>query len=421
MRLSLTRKTVSTALMMFALLGAACAPAASQPTAAPAKPTEKPAEKAAPKAPEAAATQPPVFAPKPAEKAAPAAKDAPKVDASKMAEYFSGKTIELYIGYAPGGGYDIRGRIFAEFFQRHVPGNPKVAIQNMAGGGGLQATRHVMRARPDGLSMVTIPSGVFLLELLGEKQEGFDINQPLKLGNYEVPAAAYTPVWARTELATTWDQIVEAGKRGQVFKYGAPAVGNSQALAGEWLSIVGAPVKMVYGYGGSNEVMAAIDRKEIDLQSSDDFAETPEASMPRAQIAFPEWLTGSPKFLTPVLATRNRIPQAWMDPWGYKSPPLVTEAVESTQLQKDAYTLAFAVREAVDPLSLPPGVPDDVYQALKQAMMAVCADPGFVSAMKERGFDGGYRSPEELDTNLTKLRDAPKETVDIVRRMYAGS
>ncbi|MFN0070569.1 MAG: hypothetical protein ACKVVP_03640 [Chloroflexota bacterium] len=400
------------------LITAACA----SPAAAPAKPTAAPptAAAAAPAKPaDAAKDAPKTEAAKPAP---PAAKDAPAkpvtaVDTAKIAEHFGGKTIDLYIGYAPGGGYDIRGRIFAEFFQRHLPGNPKVAIQNMAGGGGLQATRHVMRAKPDGLSMVTIPSGVFLLDLLGEKQEGFDRKQPLMLGNYEVAADAYTPLWVRTELGTSWAEVV---KRGQPLKYGAPAVGNSQALAGEWLSIVGAPVKMVYGYGGSNELLAAMDRKEVDLMAVDDLAETTEASLPRSTKAFPEWFTTTPKYITPLLATRTAIPQAWATPFGWTSPPQILDVVDSTPLQKDAYKLAYAVREAVDPLSLPQGVPDDIYRAMQQAMIETCKDPEFVKAMKDRGFDGGYRAPEEIGETLNRLAASPPEVVEILRKMYIG-
>jgi hypothetical protein len=275
-----------------------------------------------------------------------------------------------------------------------------------------------MRQKPDGLSMVTIPSGVFLLDLLGEKQEGFDRKQPLLLGNYEVAADAYTPLWVRTEMGATWEEIV---KRGVPLKYGAPAVGNSQALAGEWLSIVGAPVKVVYGYGGSNELLAAIDRKEVDLMAVDDLAEDPEASLPRSKQAFPEWFTTNPKYITPVLATRTAIPQAWATPFGWTSPPQILDAVQSTALQKDAYKLAFAVREAVDPLSLPPGVSDDVYQALQQAMIATCNDPEYKKAMKDRTFDGGFRSPEEIQTTLNKLAESPPEVVEILRKMYIGN
>jgi tripartite-type tricarboxylate transporter receptor subunit TctC len=406
--------------MVLALICAgllACTPAA--PAAPPA-----PAATTAPTV--AAKAGPPTSAP--AAPTAAAAKTAPVADAkpvaaadpARMKAYFEGKTVELYIGYAPGGGIDIRARLFAEFFGRHIPGNPRVTVVNLAGGGGLTAARQVMRAKPDGLTLVVIPAGVFISELLGEDQEGFEVSQPVKLGNYEPVAEEYTTIMVRTELATTWEQMVAAGKQGRKFKLGAPAIGNSQALAGEWLSAVGAPIEVVYGYGGGSEVLAAVDRKELDLYATDQPAPTREASFIRMQENFPEWLQQEPKFVTPVLSTRAKGPQAWFDPFGYTAPPTVLEAVESTQAQKDAYRLAFQVREGVDPVSLPPGVPDDVRETLKQAVRDAAEDPGFKAAMEQRGFRGGYRTPEEQDEGLTGLQKAPKEVVDIVRRMYLG-
>src|SRR5258708_8647874 len=44
---------------------------------------------------------------------------------------FSGKTIRLYIGTGPGGGYDTYGRLVARHIGRHIPGNPAVVAQNM--------------------------------------------------------------------------------------------------------------------------------------------------------------------------------------------------------------------------------------------------------------------------------------------------
>jgi hypothetical protein len=207
-------RLVAVTVLSAVLIG--CAPAAS-PTSAPA-PTSKPAAPAA-----AATTAPaakPTEAPKPA---APAAPEAAKPDPAKMRAYFEGKTIELYIGYAAGGGYDIRGRIFAEFFPKYMPGNPKVAVVNLPGAGGLQATREVMRSRPDGLKMVIVPAGIYINELLGDDQEGFEVSQPLKLGNYEVVADDYTTLQVRSEIATTWDQIAAAGRSGKKFKYGRVA------------------------------------------------------------------------------------------------------------------------------------------------------------------------------------------------------
>lgn len=342
------------------------------------------------------------------------------IDVAQMTDYFKGKTIDLFVGYGPGGGYDIKARLFVDYFSKYIPGHPQVVVQNLEGGGGLQATRQVMRAKPDGLTMVVIPSGLFVNELLGVNQEGFSGSEPLKLGDYETNANQYTVMFARSDTATSWQQIVDEGKTGKRFKYGAPAVGNTQAMSGEWLAAVGAPIDMVYGYGGSNELLSAIDRHEVDLYNTDAPAETKEASFIRIQQAYPEWLTSNPKYVTPVMSTRVSAPQAWFDPFGWQAPPNIMDVVSATPDQKAAYNLAFAVREAFDPLSLPKGVPDDIYQTLEQAMRQAAEDPEFKAAMTQRGFTGGYRSPEDMDAGLKGLESASPETLAVVKRMYTG-
>jgi tripartite-type tricarboxylate transporter receptor subunit TctC len=349
-----------------------------------------------------------------------ASKEAVKVDTAKMAEYFKDKTLQLFIGYGPGGGYDIRGRIFVEYFSKYIPGNPQVVVQNLDGGGGLQATRQVMRSKPDGLTLVTIPSGLFVNELLGVKQEGFSIDEPMKLGNYETAANSYTVMLARTSVVTSWQQVIDEGKQGKRFKYGAPAVGNTQAMTGEWLVAIGAPIDMVYGYGGSNELLSAIDRGEVELYNTDAPAETAEASFTRIQQAYPEWLKSEPKFVTPILSTRVSAPQAWFDPFGWKAPPNIMDVVQATQAQKDGYSLAYKVREAFDPISVPKGTPPDIFQTLKDATRQAAEDPAFKAAMAKRGFEGGYRSPEDMDEGLKALQGATPETLSVVRRMYTG-
>jgi hypothetical protein len=53
---------------------------------------------------------------------------------------FSGKTIRLYIGTGPGGGYDTYGRLVARHIGRQLPGNPAVLPQNMPGASSLTLT-----------------------------------------------------------------------------------------------------------------------------------------------------------------------------------------------------------------------------------------------------------------------------------------
>ena len=54
----------------------------------------------------------------------------------------------MIIGYGPGGGYDIYGRLAAEFLGRHIPGNPTIVAVNMPGGGSQKAIEFLYQVAP---------------------------------------------------------------------------------------------------------------------------------------------------------------------------------------------------------------------------------------------------------------------------------
>src|SRR4026207_670682 len=51
--------------------------------------------------------------------------------------YYQGKTGTFFINFSAGGPTDIEGRIVARHLAKHIPGNPTIIVQNMAGGGGV--------------------------------------------------------------------------------------------------------------------------------------------------------------------------------------------------------------------------------------------------------------------------------------------
>ena len=78
---------------------------------------------------------------------------APPAGADPVADFYKGRTLRIVIGYAPGGGYDIYGRLFAEMFGRYLPGNPSIVAQNMEGAGSFLAARYLYNVAPqDGTS-----------------------------------------------------------------------------------------------------------------------------------------------------------------------------------------------------------------------------------------------------------------------------
>ena len=77
--------------------------------------------------------------------------------AQSVEQFFKGKVINLYIGFAPGGTYDYYSRLFARFAGKHIPGNPTIVPQNMPGAGSFQAANFLYAVAPkDGTALAMI-------------------------------------------------------------------------------------------------------------------------------------------------------------------------------------------------------------------------------------------------------------------------
>ena len=91
--------------------------------------------------------------------------------ADPVADFYSGKTVQLAIGYAPGGGYDIYARTLARHMGRHIPGNPAIVVQNMPGAGSIKAANFLYNIAPkDGTAFGGFSRGAFLDPLLGRSE-----------------------------------------------------------------------------------------------------------------------------------------------------------------------------------------------------------------------------------------------------------
>ena len=75
---------------------------------------------------------------------------APSGRAQSVADFYKGKTIDLYIGYSVGGAYDLYARQLARHMGKHIPGNPNVVPKNMEGAGKLAAGELALQRRPEG-------------------------------------------------------------------------------------------------------------------------------------------------------------------------------------------------------------------------------------------------------------------------------
>src|SRR5258708_3541160 len=95
--------------------------------------------------------------------------------AQAPAEFYRGRSIDLYIGTSVGGGYDAYGRMLARHMSKYMPGNPAVVPKNMEGGGGMRLANFLNNAAPkDGTAFAVFNRGIAFDPLLGNRTAQFE-------------------------------------------------------------------------------------------------------------------------------------------------------------------------------------------------------------------------------------------------------
>ena len=122
-------------------------------------------------------------------------------------DFFKGRTIDLYIGYSVGGGYDVYARMIARHMGRHIPGNPTVIPKNMEGAGSIRLANWLYNVAPrDGTAFGTVSRGAPFDPLLGSPATQFDAREFNWIGsaNNEVSVCV---AWHATRIATFQDLL----------------------------------------------------------------------------------------------------------------------------------------------------------------------------------------------------------------------
>src|SRR5687768_15066922 len=198
--------------------------------------------------------------------------------AFSQALFYQDKTIAVVLGGPPGGSADLRTRAVANFWRKHIPGNPTITIQHMGAGGGRQAANHVYRgARPDGLTVGSMGAALVANAVLGEPGVQYDIDKLIYLGTPD-SAQHYVFLTHREAGLSTIDKLRAASG----VRIGAQSVGHPIYITGRlYAYLLGLKEpRFVTGYTGP-EIDIALFKREIDARVT-----TGESIVRRS----PEWL-----------------------------------------------------------------------------------------------------------------------------------
>src|SRR5205823_5751395 len=107
------------------------------------------------------------------------------------AEFYSGRSIALLVGFGPGGGYDTYARVLARHLGKHIPGLPTLVVQNMPGAGGLAAANFLYNvAAADGATLAMFGPFNALEPLFGNSSARFDPTKFTWIGKMDIDAGA---------------------------------------------------------------------------------------------------------------------------------------------------------------------------------------------------------------------------------------
>jgi tripartite-type tricarboxylate transporter receptor subunit TctC len=309
--------------------------------------------------------------------------------------FYEGKTIKMIVSSGPGGGTDTAARLVSRFISKYIPGNPKIAVQNMPGGGGTIANNYfASEAKPDGLTIMQDSSSGISNFVRGGPNIKYDPRKFRILGGIARPG---TVLMIRKEAQP---RLLDRNAKPAV-------VGDTDGIR-NWVAMtvwgaeyIGWNLRWIYGYPGSRELQLAIRQGEIDVWATSN-AKLVKDLQREGVVELVvtedndrrEDFPGVPTFFE-VLGEKKPKGVAWQ-----------------------AYRAWAGAPELDKFLVAPEGTPDHLVKILREAFLKVMKDPE-VDKEGDKFFGDGWKphGAEKIEAVINEAVDIPKEAKDFITKM----
>lgn len=269
-------------------------------------------------------------------------------EATEAKSTFPEKEIKLIVPYSPGGGYDTAARMLAPYWEKYLPNNAKVIVENEPGGNGNVALGQLTKTDPDGYSvgLINLP-GHFVNQVLGTAS--YDLTKFSYIGN--ITKTTYVAATSKNSGFTTLDDL----KGAKEVISGITNISSTDGL-GVLLSAksLGINVKTI-NHKGSTEAVLSATRGDVD------WVQFPYESL------LPSFDGGD---LQPLwVYSEERLPEL-------PDVPTIKELGHENLLDSIAMYRVIAA---------PPGTPDEVLTILRDSFMKAVNDEEFKQKFEESG------------------------------------
>jgi len=299
---------------------------------------------------------------------------------------FKGQTVTVVVPSGSGGTFHVYGQLVQRHLGRHIPGKPKMILQNRPGAGGAKAASYMMNAAPkDGTVIAEMAPGTLTDPMM--RKVSFDATKFQYLGS--IAARTYTfAVWHTVPVKTIQDAM-----RTQV------TIGNTGAASAGYTFptfanyALGTKFKIISGYKGGGEINLAIERGEV--QGRGNFYSGYTGVRP-------EWISG--KKIRILLALGPKRPEV-------EAIPHIRDLLK-TQQDREMYEVLEVNLNIGQAFYVPPRVPRDRADALRTAFSAMLKDPELLADAAKRRVPITPVSPEGIAQLIDRVKVIPKPSVD---------
>jgi tripartite-type tricarboxylate transporter receptor subunit TctC len=319
---------------------------------------------------------------------------ATRAQVQPVADFYRGKMLRMIIGYGPAGGYDIYGRLVAEFLPRHLPGNPTIVTQNMPGAGSFVAAKYLYEVAPKDGTVLGSLAQTLALDSMTNTNARLDVAKMPYIGR------VVTNIDAGVALSKAGIKSFE-DLRAKQYNVGASGGGSTTVLFPTALkTYAGAQFKLIRGYSGTSDILLAMERGEVDIVGA--------YGIPAILASHAGWVYGGEAtILYQAALKRHRL---------LANVPTLPELAQSEEGRAVLHAAA-STGEIGRSILTTPGVPAERIAALRTAFQAMLKDPDFLAACEKRNLMVDGAAGEEMDEVVRATLRLPQVVAEKIGQM----
>ena len=331
---------------------------------------------------------------------APAAAVAQSVPADAF--YKARNEMSIIISSAPGGSYDVYGRMITRHMSKYIPGNPTIVANNMPGAGGMRAANYLYEVAPKDGSVISIMDrGIVTAPLLygAESKAQFEATKFNWIGS-AVIEMGMGAIFAKAPATT----LEEMKKTEVVFGASGPET-DPAMYARLFNKLYGTKIKVIAAYPGQTETLQAVEKGELHGLFLSGWSGAGRAFV-KDKVKRGEW-----KIFVQMTSRRDE---------EHADAPSVFDVIPGEQ-NKQILTLLFERQILGRPFVAPPGVPADRVALLREAFRQALHDPQLLDEANKQRYAISPVFGEEAQEIVGRIYATSGETIDATRALLKAA